>query len=47
MSQDKTTARDVLQALRNDLVRDEYNPGGMFYAELEAPSEGTLFEVQP
>lgn len=38
MSQDKTTAHDVLQALRHDLIRDDYFPGGLFYAELQAPS---------
>lgn len=32
-------AREVLQAIRHDLIRDEYNSGGMFYAELEAPSD--------
>lgn len=32
------TAHDVLQALRHDLVRDDYFPGGLFYAELQAPS---------
>lgn len=38
MSQDKTTAHDVLQSLRHDLIRDDYFPGGLFYAELQAPS---------
>lgn len=32
------TANTVVQALRHDLVRDEYFPGGLFYTELEAPS---------
>ena len=32
------SAHDVLQALRHDLIRDDYFPGGLFYAELQAPS---------
>lgn len=32
-------ANEVLQAIRHDHIRDDYNPGGMFYAELEAPSD--------
>lgn len=34
----KMTADGVVQALKNDLIRDEYFPGGLFYVELEAPS---------
>ncbi|UAV84810.1 hypothetical protein BV113_00160 [Glutamicibacter phage BIM BV-113] len=31
-------ANQVLQALKHDLIRDDHFPGGLFYAELQAPS---------